>query len=73
MHRELSNTRCPGKNITNSIIENLQKDPYDTYTIKQGDTLWSISSIHNLTVNELKDMNNLTSNTIYPNQIIRVF
>ena len=44
----------------------------DTVTVKKGDTLYSIATKYNLTVNELKSLNNLTSNTIYPGQTLLV-
>lgn len=34
------------------------------YTVKKGDTLYSIASKNNLNVQELKDLNNLTSNNL---------
>lgn len=34
------------------------------YTVKSGDSLWSISKKYGLTVDELKQANNLTSNLI---------
>jgi LysM repeat protein len=37
-------------------------------TVKKGDTLYSISKKHNLTVQELKDFNGLKNNTIYIGQ-----
>lgn len=39
-----------------------------TYTVKKGDTLTKIAKKYNLTVNKLKELNNLKSNTIYANQ-----
>lgn len=42
------------------------------YTVKAGDTLYSIANKYNLTVNELKELNNLTSNTLSINQKLNV-
>lgn len=39
-----------------------------TYTVSSGDTLWSIASKHNLSVNTLKSLNKLNSNTIFKGQ-----
>ena len=42
------------------------------YSVVQGDTLYSISRRFGLTVDELKALNNLTSNVIKVNQFLRV-
>ncbi|WP_026582841.1 3D domain-containing protein [Bacillus sp. J33] len=44
----------------------------NTYTVKNGDTLWAISKKHNVTVNQIKSWNNLKSNTIKPKQVLKV-
>ena len=35
-----------------------------TYVVKSGDTLWSIAKKYNTTVNEIKDLNNLSTNLL---------
>ncbi len=44
----------------------------NTYIVKNGDTLWSIARNNGLTVDELKRMNNLTSNTLSIGQVLKV-
>ena len=44
----------------------------DTYTVRSGDTLYSIALKLNTTVNELKELNNLTSNNLQVGQILKV-
>lgn len=43
-----------------------------SYTVKSGDSLWKIASAHQVSVNDLKKWNNLSSDTIYPNQKLQV-
>lgn len=40
------------------------------YVVKSGDNLYTISNKYDLTVDELMKYNNLSSNVIYPNQIL---
>ncbi|EUJ27207.1 autolysin [Listeria floridensis FSL S10-1187] len=42
------------------------------YTVKKGDTLWGVSSRNGTSVASLKALNNLTSNTIYVGQKLRI-
>jgi peptidoglycan DL-endopeptidase LytE len=43
-----------------------------TYTIQKGDTLYLIATRYKLTVAQLKSLNNLTSDTIYVGQVLKV-
>lgn len=50
-----------------------QSSPSDNYyTVAKGDTLWSIANKFNIPVDTLKSMNNLTSNTIFIGQQLKV-
>lgn len=44
----------------------------DTYTVKAGDSLWGISQTYSTTVNNLKQINNLSSNVIYVGQVLKL-
>lgn len=48
-------------NASNSMIQ---------YVVKKNDSLYMIAKQYNTTVDELKEVNHLYSNTIYPNQIL---
>ena len=53
-------------NINNDNNDELEA--YEYYTVKSGDTLYSIANKFNLTVDELKNYNNLSSNNLNINQ-----
>ena len=43
-----------------------------TYTVKAGDSLWNIANKYEITVDELKKLNNLTSNILSIGQVLKV-
>jgi LysM repeat protein len=45
---------------------------YISYLVKKGDTLYSIAKKYKTTVNKLKKINNLSNNTIFPGQILKI-
>lgn len=44
----------------------------DYYIVKKGDSLWSIANKYGITVKELKEINNLTSNTLKVGQTLKL-
>ncbi|MDZ5711285.1 3D domain-containing protein [Jeotgalibacillus haloalkalitolerans] len=42
------------------------------YSVKKGDTLWSISQNNNVTVEQIQKWNNLSSTLIFPEQTLKV-
>lgn len=49
--------------VSGTALDNSNVD-YDTYVVKSGDSLWSIASKFNTTVDKLKSVNNLSSNLL---------
>ncbi|MGQ9004956.1 LysM peptidoglycan-binding domain-containing protein [Bacillus sp. FSL R5-0523] len=45
---------------------------YEVYHVESGDTLWTISKSFNIPVQQLMNLNKLSSDRIYPGQIIKI-
>lgn len=43
-----------------------------SYTVQPGDSLWKIASTNTISMSDLKQLNNLTSDMIYPNQTLKL-
>ena len=43
---------------------------YEQYVVKPGDSLYMIAKKYNVSIEDLKNINHLVSNIIYPNQIL---
>ena len=77
---DAKNMKDEYKKYAESIIETITTYlgvPYynnfnDIYVVQKGDSLWSISKKYGLTVDELKRINNLTSNLLSIGQILRI-
>ena len=54
---------CYGTNDTNLV---------NKYVVKEGDSIYSIAKKYNISIDELKQKNKLSSNKVYLNQILNI-
>ena len=57
---------------TGQIVEDVIDTNYNTYVVVSGDTLYSIASRYGVSVDELRNINNLNSNTLFVGQQLLV-
>jgi LAS superfamily LD-carboxypeptidase LdcB len=53
-------------------VPNIVQESKDSYTVKAGDTLYSISRKFNISIPRLKEINKLAGDTIYPGQKLNI-
>jgi len=71
-----SNLR-PGQEISvgqapEQLVANSETKPVDTYKVKAGESLYTISKKYNISIDELKDINNLKNGNIRPGQELKL-
>ena len=69
LNKLTSNTLSIGQQL---VVSEGNAGTLDTYTVKAGDTLYSIANKYGLTVNELKQLNNLTSDILSIGQVLNI-
>lgn len=67
---QLKNYQSLGNAIANTIISRTSSS--GTYTVKKGDTLYSIAKKYNTTVNNIKSLNNLSTSTLRIGQKLKI-
>ena len=69
-----SNSLTVGQQLIIAIDDNATSTPttYKDYVVQKGDSLYSIANKNNITVDELKKINNLTSNMLSIGQVLKL-
>ena len=66
-----TNTLSVGQKLVIPSIS-VSSEVSDTYIVQKGDNLWSIANKFNMTVSELKNLNNLTNNLLSIGQVLKI-
>lgn len=68
--KKLNNLTSNTLSIGESLLIPTMNVVTDTYVVKRGDTLYGIAKQYNTTIDELKKLNNLTSNNLSIGQVL---
>ena len=55
-----------------AVLSNHNAEASTQHTVKSGESLWSIASKYNTSVDSIKKSNNLSNNMIFPGQVISI-
>ncbi|PES40377.1 peptidoglycan-binding protein [Priestia megaterium] len=67
-----SSPSAPVQEKTNETQASPAPSNSKSYKVQPGDTMWSVAQRHSISISQLKQWNNLSSNTIYINQVLQV-
>ncbi|AXI29166.1 peptidoglycan-binding protein [Priestia megaterium] len=67
-----SSPSAPVQEKTNETQASPAPSNSKSYKVQSGDTMWSVAQRHGISISQLKQWNNLSSNTIYINQVLQV-
>ena len=55
-----------------AVISNHEADASTQHTVKSGESLWTISQQYGVSVDEIKQSNDLNNNIVFPGQVIEI-
>ncbi|MEM4994290.1 MULTISPECIES: LysM peptidoglycan-binding and 3D domain-containing protein [Priestia] len=67
-----SSPSAPVQEKTNETQASPAPSNSKSYKVQPGDTMWSVAQRHGISISQLKQWNNLSSNMIYINQVLQV-
>ncbi len=67
-----NNSNNRSNNDRSASNNNSSYNNSSSYIVKRGDSLWSIARNFNISVDDLKRINNIQGNTIYPGQVLKI-